>query len=714
MSLDIAPIKELTTESISSKIISTNSPDSALKVDYVIVFQYPIKVDNCKEEEGKVINSLQNIIRKLSKANLLYEVINGENNGTILILVGCPFIRLYKEFKTERIRDFLLGIKVDDSDINKKDSKEVEKSLENELSEAVRLRLVYNILTSSENHGGADISPNVDPYVESIMPLHNDDYNKKWVSTWSKKWLISNEDLMNIRNQFGEKVAFYFAFVQFYLLWLSFPTILGVFVYFTHSNTLTVWYSVAMLAWGITFIEMWKRKQTELAITWEVRNCSKHEKRRADFKGDTTVADQVTGEEMPFVPAWKIIYRRALSLPGVAIGAVLLFIIVALVFMLQLFLHEYYTGPFHEILHYAPTITFALLIPTMSGIYTTWVRILTNYEMHKTESSWEYSYTQKIFVANFLVGYLSLFFIAWIYIPFGDYVLPYLSALNISHHHKKVDFQRLHDQFVYFIVTGQVVGFMTEMAVPYAKALLMPKAKELSAKVTKDSSALSKRDEAMSSEGSAINPAKVKFVKKVYKEVGLEEYNIYTDYVEMVIQFGYISMFSPVWPLASLCCIINNWIELRSDAIKICKYTRRPAPLRAEGVGPWLGNMEAIVWLSSITMGSFIYLFHPTTNIHSSYTPLFTLFAILISEHLYVAILFTIRSIVSLIPSWSELMIKKEDYKLKQLWLQKIDEQKEDGLESVTNSIGELKDQEYYNDQTKFGIQIIQKDFKNE
>lgn len=172
----------------------------------------------------------------------------------------------------------------------------------------------------------------------------------------------------------------------------------------------------------------------------------------------------------------------------------------------------------------------------MSGIYTTWVRILTNYEMHKTESSWEYSYTQKIFVANFLVGYLSLFFIAWIYIPFGDYVLPYLSALNISHHHKKVDFQRLHDQFVYFIVTGQVVGFMTEMVVPYAKALLVPKAKELSAKVTHDSSALSKRDEAMSSEGSAINSAKVKFVKKVYKEVGLEEYNIYTDYVEMVIQ----------------------------------------------------------------------------------------------------------------------------------------------------------------------------------
>ncbi|CAO3647803.1 unnamed protein product [Cunninghamella blakesleeana] len=549
------------------------------------------------------------------------------------------------------------------------------------------------------------------------MPLHNDDYNKLWVSTWSKKWLISNEDLMNIRNHFGEKIAFYFAFVQSYLLWLSFPTILGIFVYFTHSNTLSIWYSIAMLGWGITFIEMWKRKQTELAIAWEVRNCSKHEKRRADFKGDTTVADQVTGEEMPFVPAWKIIYRRVLSLPGVAIGAVLLFIIVALVFMLQLFLHEYYTGPFHQILHYAPTIGYALLIPTMSGIYSTWVRILTNYEMHKTESSWEYSYTQKIFIANFLVGYLSLFFIAWIYIPFGDYVLPYLSELNISHQHKKVDFQRLHDQFVYFIVTGQVVGFLTEMAVPYAKALLMPKAmklsKELSSKMNENRQSISKRDEAMTADGANIDPEKLKFIKKVYKEVELDEYNIYTDYVEMVIQFGYISMFSPVWPIASLCCIVNNWIELRSDAIKICKYTRRPSPLRAEGVGPWLGNMEALVWLSSITMGSFIYLFHPSTNIHSPYTPLFTLFAILVSEHLYVALLFTIRAILSVTPSWSELMIRKEDYKLKQLWLQKLEE-KNDIVTTVQPSLEELKDQDYYDHQSKFGIQIIKNYYKTE
>jgi anoctamin-10 len=82
--------------------------------------------------------------------------------------------------------------------------------------------------------------------------------------------------------------------------------------------------------------------------------------------------------------------------------------------------------------------------------------------------------------------------------------------------------------------------------------------------------------------------------------------------------------------------------------------------------------METLVWLSSITMGSFAYLFHPSTNIHSPYTPIFTLLAILLSEHLYVALRYGIQSALSLMPSWSEWLIRKEEYKLKKVWLERM------------------------------------------
>ncbi|KAG0166865.1 hypothetical protein DFQ28_000410 [Apophysomyces sp. BC1034] len=654
-------------------------------VDYVIVFRFPVsppKTMTRSQLEMNVTEALTSTVNKVSRAGLLFQIRPGSQNGTLLVLVRCPSKRLRRECKTERVRDFLLGVRVDDIHEEAVASRSVD-----DFTDAERLRLVHDILTSAEKDGGADISPNVDKYVESIMPLHDDQFDHEWIQTWSRKWLIGKDDLTKIRDHFGEKIAFYFAFLQNYFLWLSVPSVLGVLVHLTHSNTLSISYSMAMLIWAVLFTEMWKRKQQELAISWGVRNCSKYERRRADFKGDKTVRDEVTGEEMPFCPAWKIFLRRALSVPGVAVGAVLLSVIVGFVFILQLFLHEYYDGPFRQILHYAPTIGYALLVPTMSTLYSNWVRVLNNWEMHKTETSWDRAYTQKIFIANFLVGYLSLFITGWIYIPFGDHVLPYLVDFNISHSHQKVDFQRLRSQLVYFVVTGQLIGFATEMLLPYVLARVMPEAKKITDKVT-GTSEVAPVDIGVTSEIEA------KFMKKIHREVALEEYNIYTDYVEMVIQFGYVSMFSTVWPLTSICCMLNNWVELRGDAVKICKYTRRPAPLRAEGVGPWIGSMETLVWLSSITMASFAYLFHPSTDIHSPYTPIFTLLAILLSEHFYVAVRLAVRSALGMLPSWSDLMVRKEDYKLKKVWLERLVRNKEEY---------DMKIEEFYSGDSLYG-----------
>lgn len=104
----------------------------------------------------------------------------------------------------------------------------------------------------------------------------------------------------------------------------------------------------------------------------------------------------------------------------------------------------------------------------------------------------------------------------------------------MSHDHKTVDFQRLRDQLVYFVVTGQLVGFLTEMVVPYALKRIMPQAKKLSGKVTKKSQKSTSTDASIKT--TTEDQEEAKFMAKIYKEVELEEYNIYTDYVEMVIQ----------------------------------------------------------------------------------------------------------------------------------------------------------------------------------
>lgn len=41
------------------------------------------------------------------------------------------------------------------------------------------------------------------------------------------------------------------------------------------------------------------------------------------------------------------------------------------------------------------------------------------------------------------------------------------------------------------------------------------------------------------------------FLERVRKEVALPEYELFGDYSEMVTQFGYVVLWSTIWPLAS-------------------------------------------------------------------------------------------------------------------------------------------------------------------
>jgi len=75
------------------------------------------------------------------------------------------------------LHDFLVGVRVNTLDDSENENEEA-LDAGHKLTEAERLRLVYEIITSPANEGGANISADVDKYVESIFPLHNDELNK--------------------------------------------------------------------------------------------------------------------------------------------------------------------------------------------------------------------------------------------------------------------------------------------------------------------------------------------------------------------------------------------------------------------------------------------------------------------------------------------------------------------------------------------------------
>ena len=82
--------------------------------------------------------------------------------------------------------------------------------------------------------------------------------------------------------------------------------------------------------------------------------------------------------------------------------------------------------------------------------------------------------------------------------------------------------------------------------------------------------------------------------------------NTFDDFSEMAIQFGYLALFSPIYPLAPLLALGNNIVELRVDATYLCYMVRRPRWEVMEDIGNWFTVFQTIGFLAVITNATMI------------------------------------------------------------------------------------------------------------
>ena len=86
-----------------------------------------------------------------------------------------------------------------------------------------------------------------------------------------------------VQEYFGEEVAFYFAWLDFYSKWLLGPAIVGagLFVYQMFAGTLDVpvlpFYALFMSLWATLLLIFWRRRESELAYRWGSSSARPHE-----------------------------------------------------------------------------------------------------------------------------------------------------------------------------------------------------------------------------------------------------------------------------------------------------------------------------------------------------------------------------------------------------------------------------------------------------
>jgi anoctamin-10 len=135
-----------------------------------------------------------------------------------------------------------------------------------------------------------------------------------------------------------------------------------------------------------------------------------------------------------------------------------------------------------------------------------------------------------------------------------------------------------------------------------------------------------------------------------------------------------VALWSVIWPITPLCAVLNNWLELRSDAVKLCLSHRRPVPQRGDSIGPWLNNIKFLSWLGTLTTSTLIYLFQGGDfNLKCDKTMVISLLVtVLVAEHGYYILDRALAALSQRVQTVGEINVRKEEYSVRRRYLQNI------------------------------------------
>ncbi|KAH7131615.1 calcium-activated chloride channel-domain-containing protein [Dactylonectria estremocensis] len=599
--------------------------------------KYVVLYDFQDGDRNEAIEEFKTLLQDLEETGLDTEVRPGYDQS-LLIFVKAPQELLGRTVHKSRIKDWLYGIIPNHPGGDKN-------TVSKGAYEAEDILSVYHLVSWPKELGGAGITPGLGKWerVKSIFPLHNTEVNQFLLRHLSKRIFLAPEDLDSIRDLLGSKVAFYFAFIQTYLLFLSIPAFTGVIAWLWLPRY-SLAYGILTSVWCAVFLEYWKITEVDLSLRWGVKNIGHVKVTRPQFKYDKVFVDE-SGRKHYYFPKWKQIGRQLLQIPFLFVAMLALGTTIISVFAIEILISETYAGPYKFYLEYLPTIMLAVSLPYVTTFLEDAAAFLTTFENHRTKDHHEMSLTQKVFVLNMCTNYLPIFLTAFIYIPFGDDVVPRLEKIlqkllatlgqNFTHVPFSVDSDRLKNEVIALTVTGQLSSFFEENIMPLLKHKLSGWYRVYRESRSQEATLLSIVPD---------EPNEAEFLARTRNEASLPLYNVQDDISEIVLQFGYLALFSPVWPIIPIGFLINNWIELRSDFAKISIEHRRPAPVRADGIGPWTYSLDALTWLGSISTAAIVHLFSTDRYGDGSWAMLPV--TIFISEHVLLLFRVLVRSIL--------------------------------------------------------------------
>lgn len=392
------------------------------------------------------------------------------------------------------------------------------------------------------------------PSVRSIFPPADHEFSHAWISQWtSVASIFAPPQLDEARAMYGEQIAMYFAFLRSYFLALAFPSALS-FLFWAAGKQYSQVFGVMLVGWAIVFVESWRIKERTLASRWGCYGLENLPLTRAEFKPDRKEVNPATGEEVLTFAWHKSLVRQLSTVPVVFLFSIVLGMVISTIYTIETLVGEIYSGPAKSVVMLLPTVLFVGLVPRFTAVWHTIAIRLTNFENFKKPHDHATALARKLVALNFLVAYGGLILSAFIYIPYGHLLVPRILSLLPSHKtlqsclaqtgEYSINPARLKTQLVAYTLTGQISGAFSEIALPEILRFLGKKVHRTKEVLNEDEAG-----------------EEHEMLQRIREEATLPEYSLVAEYTEMVVQFGYVTLWASIWPLAATMSFVNNFVR---------------------------------------------------------------------------------------------------------------------------------------------------------
>eukprot|EP00475_Leptophrys_vorax_P017983 TRINITY_DN2456_c0_g1_i2.p1 TRINITY_DN2456_c0_g1~~TRINITY_DN2456_c0_g1_i2.p1 ORF type:complete len:707 (-),score=225.37 TRINITY_DN2456_c0_g1_i2:64-2184(-) len=516
-----------------------------------------------------------------------------------------------------------------------------------------RLKLIVSIMEAPVKLGGGglaigDIKNEPGSFLKACFPLHDENNREILLKKWSSWKNVIRQPLEDIRHYFGEDVALYFQFLEYYNRSLVIVAVLGLLFYvggiakldFEHYyKAKGMWFfAIVMAVWGTLFIEFWKRIEATRRMIWGQSKFEENEQTRPEFRGSWT-RSPITGKLEERFPWFLKFVRQLVSQTVIFTYIICVIVCVVGVFLLRgiLVSNNVSNGKV-----WAGIIN-SVQIQIFNVVYGKIAVWLNNFENHRTDTEYRDALIFKSFMFKFVNSYNSLFYMA-----FGQAheKNPSLRCDYFPTDNSNSCMYNLQVQLATVFISSIVINNAMELGIPFLMNLY---SKMAQSKTASGDKAEAERLDALKT------PAE--------KQYELSEYeSTLGDFDEMAVQFGYVTLFVVAFPLTPLFALANNVLELFVDSKKLITLTRRPEPRGAGDIGTWSDIFTTIGCVAIVTNVMVAIIAFEEWEIVTGGDLATKLLIFLGAEHVIFLVRFGIQYCVPDVPGDVETHLARQDY----------------------------------------------------